>query len=116
VPLILGAGAIITSGGFIVSNTIRNASPIYQSLGAVAFIWQVTLLAGGVLTVEGVRRGKPKHEAGGLVLIAGGIIMYVIGIMWARGVAGWTAGILLTVTSIAILARAHDVIQGRPWS
>jgi hypothetical protein len=116
VPLVLAVGALATSIGFIASVSIRKSSPIYLHLGRVAFLWHGLLLVGGLATIIGVRSMRLKMEAFGLTLVCGGSLFYVAGAFVARGWAAWTAGILITSASIAMLVRVYALTRGRPWS
>jgi hypothetical protein len=116
VPLTLATGALLTSLGFIASSSIRHASPIYEELGYVAYVWHALFIIGGTSTIWGVRFFHLKAEAAGLTLVCGGCLFYVIGAFISRGLSAWTAGILIGSASIAMLLRVYAIMQGRPWS
>jgi hypothetical protein len=77
----------------------------------------VTMVAGSVLTLVGIMRGRSLWEAGGLTLIAAGCLVYGLGVLLGLGLAGLVAGTgflaiavgtLLRVVSLASAAHEYN--------
>lgn len=112
IPPVLAAGALGASLGFMLSDSIRSSSPIYHTLGNVAFLWHIILMVGALLAFYGNWRRQTWLEALGLVWISTGILVYVIAVASTRGLASWTAAWLLGASGLAHIARARELRHG----
>lgn len=105
----LGAGALLAGGGFLVSPEVRHSSVVAAQAGLWSYSWVLLLFVGGAATCYGWRMGLEEWEALGLTFTGWGCLAYVFGIVATRGLSGWVGACILGSTGIGHLLRAHEL-------
>jgi hypothetical protein len=113
VPLVLGAGTIVTPLGFVLLAPARDSAPVFQSVGWLALGWHIILATGGVLILSGWLCRRSDLEAAGYVAASTGAFFYAAAAFYVRGWAAWTGGCLIATLAGAELGRALSTIKGR---
>ena len=110
-------GAIVTGLPLLVAPFLADSSSALELLPPWAiFLWAASYALGGLLSLIGMVKLKPRLEAAGMTLLASALSVTVISIIAARGPGALLSVAFLLTLAIGCASRAYFLTGRATWS